>query len=104
MTYEKDTGVNVHKLVTVFHPPGKIAHVTVGFAGLYGALTGFSTFSLKSSDSLHHCVASSRFSLSQGKYGISVHEANLEEKHETFRGFPWVLRLRFIDLPFSFLN
>jgi hypothetical protein len=28
--------------------------------------------------------------------GLTVHEANLEVKAETFRGFPWVLRLRYI--------
>ena len=28
--------------------------------------------------------------------GISVHEANLESDDTTFRGFPWVLRLRHI--------
>ena len=28
--------------------------------------------------------------------GITVHEANLEEDEETFLGFPWLLRLRYI--------
>lgn len=28
--------------------------------------------------------------------GLTAHEANLEEDLITFRGFPWVLRLRFI--------
>lgn len=28
--------------------------------------------------------------------GLSVHEANLESNDTTFRGFPWVLRLRHI--------
>jgi hypothetical protein len=26
--------------------------------------------------------------------GMTVHEANLESKLDTFRGFPWILRLR----------
>jgi hypothetical protein len=28
--------------------------------------------------------------------GVTVHEANLEESPETFLGFPWLLRLRYI--------
>jgi predicted choloylglycine hydrolase len=28
--------------------------------------------------------------------GISVHEANLESNRDSFRGFPWLLRLRYI--------
>ena len=27
---------------------------------------------------------------------MSVHEANLESKQDTFRGFPWILRLRHV--------
>ena len=42
------------------------------FEGFVGALTGMS------------------------KAGLTVHEANLEESVETFLGFPWVLRLRYI--------
>jgi predicted choloylglycine hydrolase len=58
----------------VHHPPeeGKHAHVTFGFAGIYGALAGMSSA------------------------GISVHEANLESNRDTFRGFPWLVRLRYI--------
>ena len=37
------TGVNKAKLVAVYKPDdGAIAHATVGFAGLYGALAGMS--------------------------------------------------------------
>lgn len=28
--------------------------------------------------------------------GMTVHEANLESKLDTFRGFPWILRLRHV--------
>lgn len=67
-----NSGVNANKLVTVWRPPGMLPHATVGFAGLQGALTGTSAA------------------------GLTVHEANLEEKQETFRGFPWMLRLRWV--------
>lgn len=66
-----DLGINEYKLVTVHHPPdGGIAHATVGFAGIWGSMAGMSAA------------------------GLSVHEANLESKRDTFQGFPWVLRLR----------
>jgi hypothetical protein len=70
----KDTGITQHKLVTVHHPPLKkgYAHATIGFAGLWGALTGMSA------------------------QGLTVHEANLESNDITYRGFPWVLRLRYV--------
>ena len=61
-----------YKAVTVFHPPGKVPHAVVGYIGLWGALTGMS------------------------QAGLTVHEANLEEKQITFAGFPWLLRLRYI--------
>jgi hypothetical protein len=67
-----NSGINRFKTVYVFHPEGKINHSTVGFAGLLGALTGMSA------------------------KGVTVHEANLEESPETFLGFPWLLRLRYI--------
>lgn len=66
------TGVSMYKLVTVYHPPQGYPHATIGWAGLWGALTGMSS------------------------QGISVHEANLESDDITFRGFPWVLRLRHV--------
>jgi hypothetical protein len=48
------------------------AHATVGFVGLYGALTGMNA------------------------KGLTVSEANLESDDISFNGFPWVLRLRYI--------
>ncbi len=48
------------------------AHATIGWAGIWGAITGISAA------------------------GITVHEANLESDDITFRGFPWVLRLRHV--------
>lgn len=66
----ENTGANRYKAIYVFHPKGKNPHVTVGYAGLLGALTGMSS------------------------RGLTVHEANLEESPETFFGFPWLLRLR----------
>jgi hypothetical protein len=65
-----DTGIAKYKLITIHHPSGGHAHATVGFAGIWGALTGMSS------------------------QGITVHEANLESNDITFRGFPWILRLR----------
>lgn len=53
-------------------PTGKNAYTTFGFAGLTGALAGMSA------------------------KGLTVHEANLEESVESFVGFPWVLRLRYV--------
>lgn len=67
-----NSGINRAKYVVVWRPQGGIPHATVGFAGLQGALTGMSAA------------------------GLTVHEANLEEKQESFRGFPWMLRLRWI--------
>lgn len=63
-------GISEHKMITVFHPPGGIAHATVGWTAIWGAITGMSA------------------------EGLSVHEANLESNDITFRGFPWTLRLR----------
>lgn len=37
-----DLGVNKYKLLTVHHPPGGVAHVTIGYAGIWGALAGMS--------------------------------------------------------------
>lgn len=68
----KDTGISNYKLVTVHHPADGYAHATIGWAGIWGAITGISS------------------------QGITVHEANLESNDITFRGFPWVLRLRHV--------
>lgn len=67
-----DLGINEYKLLTVHHPPNGNSHVTVGFAGIWGAMAGMSS------------------------KGLTVHEANLESKLDTFQGFPWVLRLRHV--------
>jgi hypothetical protein len=74
LDWNENTGINKNKLVTVFHPPeaGLFAHTTIGFSGLYGALCGMS------------------------EAGLTTHEANLESNLDSFRGFPWLLRLRFI--------
>jgi hypothetical protein len=72
LDWVKDTGVSDFKLITVYHPEDGHAHATVGFAGLWGALTGMSAA------------------------GLTVHEANLESDDITFDGFPWVLRLRHV--------
>jgi len=68
----RDTGISEYKLITVHHPPHGYAHATFGWAGIWGAITGMS------------------------EKGITVHEANLESDDITFRGFPWVLRLRYV--------
>ena len=67
-----DMGISQYKLISVFHPPHGHAHATVGWTGIWGAITGMSD------------------------QGLSVHEANLESNDITFRGFPWVLRLRHV--------
>ena len=72
LDWNADTGINKYKMVTVLHPPGKIAHAVLGYAGVWGALTGMSAA------------------------GLTVHEANLEEDQITFDGFPWLLRLRYV--------
>jgi len=74
LDWNHDTGIDRHKLVTVYHPPepGLFAHATFGFGGLVGALAGVSAA------------------------GLTVHEANLESNIDSFRGFPWLLRLRHI--------
>jgi len=67
-----DMGVQKYKLVTVHHPEDGYPHAVVSYSGVYGAITGLSS------------------------EGISVHEANLESDDITFRGFPWMLRLRYV--------
>jgi hypothetical protein len=68
----KDSGISTYKLVTIHRPPNGFAHATIGWAGIWGAITGMSS------------------------QGLTVHEANLESNDITFRGFPWVLRLRHV--------
>ena len=74
LDWTHDTGINRHKLVTVYHPPepGRHAHATFGFGGLIGALAAISAA------------------------GLTTHEANLESNRDTFKGFPWLLRLRHV--------
>lgn len=72
LDWESDTGINSFKVVTVFRPTNATPHATMGFGGLLGALTGMS-----------------------GR-GLTVYEANLEESPESFRGFAWMLRLRYL--------
>lgn len=66
LDWNHNTGINKHKLVTVYHPPepGRHAHATFGFGGLIGALAGIS------------------------EAGLTTHEANLESNKDTFKGFP----------------
>lgn len=59
-------------MIAVYKPNGQIPHVTLGFAGLPGALAGMSAA------------------------GLTVHEANLEENVLSWEAFPWILRLRYI--------
>ena len=72
LDWNKDTGVAHRKAVTVYETTEEAPYATVGFFGMVGALAGMSAS------------------------GVSVHEANLEETHISFRGFPWVLRLRHV--------
>jgi hypothetical protein len=72
LDWEKDLGINKYKMIIVNHPPSGNAHASVGFAGIWGTLTGMSA------------------------KGLTVHEANLESSSDSFLGFPWVLRLRHV--------
>ena len=40
--YMPDTGIAKQKLLVVHHPPRGIAHVDIGWAGVWGALAGMS--------------------------------------------------------------
>ena len=75
LDYLANSGISTYKVITIHHPTHgpqglTYAHLTVGYAGLWGALTGMSA------------------------QGLTVHEANLESDDISFRGFPWTLRLR----------
>ena len=75
LDWNQNTGLDVNKMVAVWHPPeaGRHAHATFGFSGTaQGALTGMS------------------------EKGLTMHEANLESNKDSFRGFPWLLRLRYV--------
>jgi len=72
LDWASNTGVSTYKTLTVWHAPGKIPYVSVGFAGLTGSITGMSAA------------------------GITVHEAGDDNSMETANGFGWALRLRYI--------
>lgn len=74
LDWNENTGINRHKLITVHHPPeaGLVPHAAFGFGGLLGALAGLSAA------------------------GLTVHEANLESNLDSFKGFPWLLRMRYV--------
>eukprot|EP01006_Ploeotia_vitrea_P019758 TRINITY_DN51993_c0_g1_i1.p1 TRINITY_DN51993_c0_g1~~TRINITY_DN51993_c0_g1_i1.p1 ORF type:complete len:501 (+),score=37.44 TRINITY_DN51993_c0_g1_i1:24-1526(+) len=72
LDWNGDTGLARYKLISVFHPPGKFSHAAIGYCGTYGALTGMSA------------------------KGITVHEAGDDNTRETFEGFPWLIRLRWV--------
>merc|ERR1712232_199915 len=72
LDWASDLGLNQYKCVQIWHPEDSYEHSAIGYTIMYGVLAGMSS------------------------KGISVHEANLESNKETFQGFPWVLRLRYI--------
>lgn len=70
-----NSGISRGKLITVIHPPpseNKTTHAIVGYAGLWGAITGVS------------------------EEGIVTHEAALNSKSETMDGVAWNLRVRYV--------
>ena len=72
LDWAADTGVNKHKLITVWKIKDTIPHVTMGYVGTVGALAGMS------------------------QAGLTVHEAGLDSMKETELGFQWTLRLRYV--------
>lgn len=72
LDWEENTGVNRNKLVTVWHIDGMIPHLTLGYPGVLGALTGMSAA------------------------GLTVHETGLSSHFSTEMGFQWTLRMRYI--------
>lgn len=68
----ENTGVNQNKLITVWNIDDTIPHLTLGFPGVLGALTGMS------------------------RAGLTVHEAGLSSHHSTELGFQWTLRMRYV--------
>ena len=72
LDWASDTGINLNKLIVVFHIKGTYSHAVLGFPGLMGALTGIS------------------------EKGISVHEAGQSSDLESMEGFQWTLRLRYV--------
>ncbi len=80
LDWEANTGTNKFKTVFVWKIDGTIPHVTLGFPGLMGALTGMS------------------------KAGLTVHEAGLDSMRATEVGFQWSLRLRYVMMHASNLR
>jgi len=73
LDYAQDLGVDPYKTVFVWEPnDGAHAHASFGYIALYGALTAMNN------------------------QGVTIGEANLEVNEETFLGFPWVLRIRYV--------
>jgi hypothetical protein len=72
LDWEANTGMNKYKTVFVWKITNTIPHMTLGFPGLMGALTGMS------------------------KAGLTVHEAGLDSMRATELGFQWTLRLRWV--------
>eukprot|EP01094_Clydonella_sp_ATCC50884_P007399 TRINITY_DN1657_c0_g1_i1.p1 TRINITY_DN1657_c0_g1~~TRINITY_DN1657_c0_g1_i1.p1 ORF type:complete len:513 (-),score=145.35 TRINITY_DN1657_c0_g1_i1:122-1639(-) len=73
LDYAADLGVNPYKTVMVWQPnDGAHPHASFGYSALYGALTAFND------------------------QGVTIGEANLEVNQETFIGFPWLLRIRYV--------
>ena len=72
LDWEANTGVNQNKVVFVWKVEGEIAHVTLGFPGVIGALMGMSAA------------------------GLTVHEAGLDSHKENELGHQWTLRLRYL--------
>jgi hypothetical protein len=64
--------MNAFKTVFVWKIDNTIPHLTLGFPGLIGALTGMS------------------------QTGITVHEAGLDSMRATELGYQWTLRLRWL--------
>jgi hypothetical protein len=46
LDWEANTGVNQNKMVFVYKIDNQIAHATLGFPGIFGALTGMSSAGL----------------------------------------------------------
>jgi len=72
LDWNSDTGIAMHKLITVLHPPNANAYATFGFASGIGALAGMS------------------------RAGMTVSEMNLDNAETTFDGPPFPLRLRMV--------
>eukprot|EP00179_Madagascaria_erythrocladioides_P023331 CAMPEP_0198339062 /NCGR_PEP_ID=MMETSP1450-20131203/37699_1 /TAXON_ID=753684 ORGANISM="Madagascaria erythrocladiodes, Strain CCMP3234" /NCGR_SAMPLE_ID=MMETSP1450 /ASSEMBLY_ACC=CAM_ASM_001115 /LENGTH=539 /DNA_ID=CAMNT_0044043963 /DNA_START=64 /DNA_END=1683 /DNA_ORIENTATION=- len=73
LDWAPNTGINKHKLITVWHSDD-VAHsvASFGFTGLYGMLAG---------------VNSAHLALTESGFDTVV---------DTFKGFPWIWRLRYV--------